>query len=235
MCTNVTPGEPQVTLGSKDDKSFTFDYVFDCAESQERIFEQSVRGLVDGTLDGYNATVLAYGQTGSGKTYSMGTSLDAELRPEEEGIIPRAIKYLFQRIEARRLQNQHSAVQFSVTAQFMELYNEDMNDLFAHLPPDANSPLLPPPPLPPPPPPPLSPPQQPLELFNESLYLTGGSRGAFVKAKIEIHEDQFGAINLSNISTRAVHSAIETLHMLKMGAQVRTTGATNMVNKLDSS
>ena len=67
ICTNVTPNEPQINLGCKDDKSFTYDYVYDFESKQERIFEESVLGLVEGCLDGYNATVLAYGQTGSGK------------------------------------------------------------------------------------------------------------------------------------------------------------------------
>ena len=39
--------------------------------TQESIYEQCVRPLVEASLAGYNATVLAYGQTGSGKTYTM--------------------------------------------------------------------------------------------------------------------------------------------------------------------
>lgn len=60
VCTTVTPGEPQVTLGS--DKSFTYDYVFDMGQSQETVYETTARSLVDGSLEGYNATILAYGQ-----------------------------------------------------------------------------------------------------------------------------------------------------------------------------
>jgi kinesin family protein 4/21/27 len=60
VCTNVTPGEPQVTLGS--DKSFTYDYVFDMNAQQEDVYHTSVEALVNGSLEGYNATVLAYGQ-----------------------------------------------------------------------------------------------------------------------------------------------------------------------------
>lgn len=60
VCTNVTPGEPQVTLGS--DKAFTFDYVFDMESSQEEIYKKCAECLVSGSLEGYNATVLAYGQ-----------------------------------------------------------------------------------------------------------------------------------------------------------------------------
>lgn len=60
ICTSVTPGEPQVTIGS--DKSFTFDQVYDQPTAQATIYETCVEKLVEGTFDGYNATVLAYGQ-----------------------------------------------------------------------------------------------------------------------------------------------------------------------------
>lgn len=60
VCTSVIPGIPQITIGN--DKSFTYDYVFDQQTQQETIYDQCVRELVDGTFDGYNATVLAYGQ-----------------------------------------------------------------------------------------------------------------------------------------------------------------------------
>eukprot|EP00277_Geminigera_cryophila_P000953 CAMPEP_0179413612 /NCGR_PEP_ID=MMETSP0799-20121207/5196_1 /TAXON_ID=46947 /ORGANISM="Geminigera cryophila, Strain CCMP2564" /LENGTH=98 /DNA_ID=CAMNT_0021186105 /DNA_START=123 /DNA_END=415 /DNA_ORIENTATION=+ len=56
------------------DRSFTFDYLYDQASSQEDIYKESVRPLVEAALSGYNATVFAYGQTGSGKTYTMGSA-----------------------------------------------------------------------------------------------------------------------------------------------------------------
>lgn len=60
MCTTVTPNEPQIILGA--DKAFTFDYVYDTFVQQAEIYNSSVERLVDGSLKGYNATVLAYGQ-----------------------------------------------------------------------------------------------------------------------------------------------------------------------------
>lgn len=60
VCTSVTPGEPQVTLGA--DKAFTFDYVFDVPDVQTTIYEMCAASLVAGSLEGYNATILAYGQ-----------------------------------------------------------------------------------------------------------------------------------------------------------------------------
>ncbi|XP_044257400.1 kinesin-like protein KIF21A [Tribolium madens] len=131
ICTFVQPGEPQVTLGN--DKTFSYNYVFDMETSQERVYETCVAGLVDSSLEGYNATVLAYGQTGSGKTYTMGSGFDVELLPEQVGIIPRAIHHLFDGIQSRINEAQENGEippEFKVTTQFMELYNEEVIDLF---------------------------------------------------------------------------------------------------------
>lgn len=46
VCTYVTPGHPQVVLGK--DKAFTFDHVFDMESKQFVIYEQCLRGLVEG-------------------------------------------------------------------------------------------------------------------------------------------------------------------------------------------
>ncbi|XP_031568029.1 kinesin-like protein KIF21A [Actinia tenebrosa] len=131
VCTTVTPGHPQVILGK--DKAFTFDHVFNVETIQDQVYNTCVKDLVNGCLDGYNATVLAYGQTGSGKTYTMGTGFDVNIDPEEEGIVPRAVGHLFNGIEKRKLeakQRNEPQPDFKVTVQFMELYNEDLIDLF---------------------------------------------------------------------------------------------------------
>ncbi|XP_043277094.1 kinesin-like protein KIF21A isoform X2 [Venturia canescens] len=130
ICTQVPPGEPQVFLGP--DKAFTYDHVFDTGVGQELIYDSCVARLVEGALDGYNATVLAYGQTGSGKTYTMGTGFDVELDDNVVGIIPRAIRHLFDGIadkQERARERAQMAPKFKVTAQFLELYNEDLKDL----------------------------------------------------------------------------------------------------------
>ncbi|KAM4039037.1 kinesin-like protein KIF21A isoform 6-T6 [Anomaloglossus baeobatrachus] len=131
ICTSVTPGEPQVFLGK--DKAFTFDYVFDIDSKQDDIYVDCTEKLIEGCFEGYNATVFAYGQTGAGKTYTMGTGFDVNITEEEQGIIPRAVKHLFRRIDERK----QAAVEqglpppdFKVNAQFLELYNEEVLDLF---------------------------------------------------------------------------------------------------------
>ncbi|KAM9673110.1 kinesin-like protein KIF21A [Trichechus inunguis] len=131
ICTSVTLGEPQVFLGK--DKAFTFDYVFDIDSHQEQIYFQCIEKLIEGCFEGYNATVFAYGQTGAGKTYTMGTGFDVNITEEEQGIISRAVKHLFKNIEEKK----HTAIKnglpppdFKVNAQFLELYNEEILDLF---------------------------------------------------------------------------------------------------------
>ncbi|XP_009080760.1 PREDICTED: kinesin-like protein KIF21B, partial [Acanthisitta chloris] len=131
ICTSVTPGEPQVLLGK--DKAFTYDFVFDLDTWQERIYTTCVGKLIEGCFEGYNATVLAYGQTGAGKTYTMGTGFDMSISEEEQGIIPRAIGHLFSGIEERKRTAESRGVaapEFKVSAQFLELYNEEILDLF---------------------------------------------------------------------------------------------------------
>lgn len=63
ICTQVTPNEPQIVLGT--DKAFTYDYLFDVDSTQSEIYQSCVERLVDGSMRGYNATVLAYGQVRS--------------------------------------------------------------------------------------------------------------------------------------------------------------------------
>lgn len=65
----------------------------------------------------------------------MGTGFETESLEEQEGIIPRAVRHLFSSIENLK-ENPYDEngicldmLQFSVGAQFMELYNEEIIDL----------------------------------------------------------------------------------------------------------
>ena len=66
------------------EQQYAFDYAFDknCRFnklfkieifnfwSQEEVFNSTTKFLLDGVVNGYNATVFAYGATGAGKTYT---------------------------------------------------------------------------------------------------------------------------------------------------------------------
>ncbi|XP_070785480.1 kinesin-like protein KIF21A [Enoplosus armatus] len=131
ICTYVMPGEPQVVLGK--DKAFTYDHVFDMDSQQEAIYAHCTERLIESCFEGYNATIFAYGQTGSGKTYTMGTGFDVSIGEDELGIIPRAVNHLFRGIEERRqaaTEQGRPVPEFKINAQFLELYNEEVLDLF---------------------------------------------------------------------------------------------------------
>eukprot|EP00960_Hanusia_phi_P039830 754072-Hanusia_phi.AAC.2 len=106
------------------ERSFTFDYLFDPTSTQQDIYNQSVRPLVDAALSGYNATVFAYGQTGSGKTYTMGSS--DGLTEDDLGMLPRALKQIF---EERVRREQSSSM--ILRASFLEIHNEELRDLLS--------------------------------------------------------------------------------------------------------
>ena len=99
------------------EQQFFFDYVFDKNSSQQEIYTKTTKPLLEGIIEGYNATVFAYGATGSGKTYTMlGTQT-------ERGIMPRSVTDLF-----KILQN-HKKKEFKIQVSYIEIYNEEIRDL----------------------------------------------------------------------------------------------------------
>jgi len=114
--------EKQITL--LPNRTFEFDYVFNVDSTQSMVYE-CVKPLLDKFLEGFNSTVFAYGQTSSGKTYTMGIGLDGNLNTEMQGIVPRSIYDLFQRLEEK----DSDKFKYRVFVTFLELYNEDLTDL----------------------------------------------------------------------------------------------------------
>lgn len=77
------------------------------------VFKQ-VRSSIDAVLNGDDATILAYGQTGSGKTFTMFGDADQASYNDYEadltnGIIPRSIQYLFDRIQSMQQADEEAA------------------------------------------------------------------------------------------------------------------------------
>ncbi|KAE8661075.1 hypothetical protein F3Y22_tig00116939pilonHSYRG00145 [Hibiscus syriacus] len=108
------------------DRVFTFDKVFGPKAQQRTIYDQSIAPIVNEVLDGFNCTVFAYGQTGTGKTYTMegGMRNKGGDLPAEAGVIPRAVKQIFDTLEAQN-------ADYSMKVTFLELYNEEITDLLA--------------------------------------------------------------------------------------------------------
>jgi kinesin family protein 18/19 len=82
------------------------------------VFEKTTRFLLEGVVNGFNATVFAYGATGAGKTHTMLGTVD------HPGIMLLTIRDLFgciNRLKAER--------EFQVKLSYLEIYNEQCRDL----------------------------------------------------------------------------------------------------------
>lgn len=120
------PGKSNDVIGQmrnrNREKQYAFDYVFDPSDNQKKVYENTTQFLIDGILQGYNATVFAYGCTGAGKTYTMlGT-------PENPGIMALTLDDLFSNIQKANINNETN-IEYKVNVSFMEVYNENIRDL----------------------------------------------------------------------------------------------------------
>ncbi|XP_047970234.1 kinesin-like protein KIN-5D isoform X2 [Salvia hispanica] len=107
-------------------RTFLFDKVFGSSSQQKDLYDQAVRPIVFEVLEGYTSTIFAYGQTGTGKTYTMegGSRKKNGNIPSDAGVIPRAIRQIFDILEAKN-------AEYSLKVTFLELYNEEITDLLA--------------------------------------------------------------------------------------------------------
>jgi len=68
---NIKIPDRQITIQNEEenqqtisnDKSFTFDAVYDELTQQQLFYEESCFSLVENVLEGFNATIFAYGNT----------------------------------------------------------------------------------------------------------------------------------------------------------------------------
>lgn len=98
---------------------FEFDQIFNENCKTSEVYEARTKDIVAAAVRGFNGTVFAYGQTNSGKTHTMRGS------KAEPGVIPRAVHDLFQILE------QDVDREFLLRMSYMEIYNEEINDLLA--------------------------------------------------------------------------------------------------------
>ena len=99
------------------EQTYAFDFAFDKYTSQQTVFENSTKFLIDGIVNGYNATVFAYGATGAGKTYTM---LGNDTNP---GIMPLTLQELFKKV------NRYKDREYKLKFWYLEIYNENIRDL----------------------------------------------------------------------------------------------------------
>lgn len=117
----VDPNGLAVDVG--DGQHFDFDAVVGSDGSQEDVYNQAAKSVVEDFLEGFNGTIFAYGQTGSGKTYTMEGVIDD---PEKRGLLPRMVCAIFDFMERS---GEH--MQFMIQVQCLEIYNEKIRDLLS--------------------------------------------------------------------------------------------------------
>ena len=110
-------GPTAIFKNRNKDQTYAFDYAFDKFTKQKTVFEKSTKFLIDGVVNGYNATVFAYGATGAGKTYTM---LGTELNP---GIMVLTLEELFDKV------NSFYDRDYKLKFWLLEIYNENIRDL----------------------------------------------------------------------------------------------------------
>lgn len=130
------PGEPAKS------SLFSFDYIFDQESTQLEVYEDAVVDMVDAALVGVNATLLAYGQTGSGKTFTVlgdvkPNPLENDLLTTNSGMFLRVLSDLMDYKIRQAKKGWHVVVGLSC----MEIYNENIRDLFGGKPGTAPPPL----------------------------------------------------------------------------------------------
>ncbi|UJR25871.1 hypothetical protein I4U23_007221 [Adineta vaga] len=120
-CVTIHPQTNQIILG--DRRTFKYDFVFGPKTLQEELYRTSVEPILHNVFDGYNVTIFAYGQTGSGKTYTMTGGNILSIGEKDYGIVPRAVKTIFDTIKNRK------DCQITISASYLELYKDDIIDL----------------------------------------------------------------------------------------------------------
>ena len=110
-------GPKKIFKNRTREQTYAFDFAFDKNCTQYTVFENSTKFLIDGVVNGFNATVFAYGATGAGKTYTM---LGNDNNP---GIMPLTLKELFNKV------NSFNDREYKLKFWYLEIYNENIRDL----------------------------------------------------------------------------------------------------------
>ena len=166
--------------------AYYFDHLFNPHNTNQQIFSSVVESVVAAAMNGYHGSVFSYGQTSSGKTFTMSGG------EQQPGIIPLAIRYCFDAV------NMYPDREFLLRVSYLEVYNEQVNDLLvnrnAEQPPSSgNSPLSP----------------------RDSKEI-----------KIQ-HDPKLGTV-ISGAREQVVNSPEQVINLLRFGEQQRHVGATEM-------
>ncbi|XP_033627978.1 kinesin-like protein KIF3A [Asterias rubens] len=129
-CVKIQHNSSSITLETPEkSKTFTFSAVFDQDTTQGEVLEKcGIKQMIEMAVDGYACTTFAYGQTGSGKTYTITGPINQDALRQTEytyGLIQRSFVHLFDVLGQRSGSN----VNYTLSASYLEIYNEQVKDL----------------------------------------------------------------------------------------------------------
>ena len=123
-CVQVKPPETHISAAKlrvdlseyTESHNYAFDDSFDAAHTNEDVYAQCARSLIDCVFDGGSASCFAYGQTGSGKTHTM---IGTETEP---GLYILAANDIFERAQSHH----------RIFVSLYEIYCNSLFDLLNH-------------------------------------------------------------------------------------------------------
>eukprot|EP00047_Mylnosiga_fluctuans_P020491 m.92966 g.92966 ORF g.92966 m.92966 type:complete len:1128 (-) comp8525_c1_seq1:83-3466(-) len=124
IITTIDPENSQITLEdvTGHPAKYTYDKVYGMDSTQEELYEDCVAPIVEQVCRGLSCAIFAYGQTGAGKTYTMRGDLSGD--ESKHGVIQRSVIHLFRRLQ------EHDYSEVKVSTSFLEIYNEELEDLY---------------------------------------------------------------------------------------------------------
>jgi hypothetical protein len=135
-CPNVISISDPDPVRNRSEKQFTFDKVFGPENSQEDVYNDAAKRLIDKCLEGYNGCIFSYGQTASGKTYTMQGPNSLTFNNRDRGLIYRAIEHITTHIKTSSkksmiepVSGERMILEYSVKASYLEIYQESLRDL----------------------------------------------------------------------------------------------------------
>ncbi|KAF7181848.1 hypothetical protein CNMCM7691_001145 [Aspergillus felis] len=189
-------------------KLFVFDRVFPETTDQNGIWEY-LSDSVSSFLQGYNVSILAYGQSGAGKSYTMGTSGPSEQHDTQSmGIIPRAARLLFEKLDGPAKHNRNSSTGLRTPAR----YSISSTSSFGRTTAEKNWQLK----------------ASYVEIYNEQLrdLLLPESTPMSDRGSVAIREDAKGRIILTGLHQVNINSFEDLMNALTFGSSIRQTDST---------
>mmetsp|Transcript_12087 Transcript_12087/g.18004 ORF Transcript_12087/g.18004 Transcript_12087/m.18004 type:complete len:558 (+) Transcript_12087:87-1760(+) len=113
----ATPKGNKKKVSKFKDSFFALDRIFPPTTTNDQIFTGVGKPMIDGVMKGFHGCIFAYGQTSSGKTHTIHGS------PEQPGVVPQSVQYIFDYIE------NHPGKEYVLRVSYIEIYNEIINDL----------------------------------------------------------------------------------------------------------